>query len=112
MVNRRRLQQLARQHGTPLFVVDHDQLRRNYAQFKRYLPRVQAYYAVKANSDPAIVKTLYDAGASFDVASMPEFRIVHQYIQHLPDKERQDWIWDKIIYANPTKAEETLQELN
>jgi len=112
MINRRRLQELAEQHGTPLFVVDHDELRRNYAQFKRYLPRIQAYYAVKANSDPAIVKTLYKAGASFDVASMPEFRIVCKYIKHLPAKARQDWIWDKIIYANPTKAEETLCELN
>jgi len=112
MINRRRLQELAEQHGTPLFVVDHDELRRNYAQFKRYLPRIQAYYAVKANSDSAIVKTLYEAGASFDVASMPEFRIVYQYIKHLPAKQRQDWIWDKIIYANPTKAEETLRELN
>jgi len=112
MINRRLLKKLAEQHGTPLFVVDHDQLRRNYAQFKRYLPRIQAYYAVKANPDPFIVKTLYEAGASFDVASMPEFRIVHQYIQHLPDKERQAWIWDKIIYANPTKTDEALQELN
>jgi ornithine decarboxylase len=112
MINRRLLKKLAEQHGTPLFVVDHDQLRRNYAQFKRYLPRVQAYYAVKANSDPAIVKTFYDAGGSFDVASMPEFMIVHEYIKDLPDKERQAWIWDKIIYANPTKAEATLQELN
>ncbi len=40
-------------------MVDHDELRRNYAMFKNYLPRVQAYYAVKANSDPAIVKTFY-----------------------------------------------------
>jgi ornithine decarboxylase len=96
MINRRLLKKLAEQHGTPLFVVDHDQLRRNYAQFKRYLPRVQAYYAVKANSDPAIVKTFYDAGGSFDVASMPEFMIVHEYIKDLPDKERQAWIWKKI----------------
>ncbi len=106
------IQKLAAEHGTPLFVVDHDQLRRNYAEFKRGLPRVQAYYAVKANADPAIVKTFYDAGASFDVASMPEFRIVHDNIKHLPEKARQDWIWDKIIYANPIKATETLQELN
>ena len=78
-------------------------LRKNYAPFRKYLPRVQAYYAVKANSDPAIVKTLYKAGASFDVASMPEFDIVYENIKHLPAKERQDWIWDKIIYANPIK---------
>ena len=73
---------------------------------------MQAYYAVKANPDPAIVKTLYEAGASFDVASMPEFRIVYEYIKDMPAKQRQDWIWDKIIYANPIKANETLQELN
>jgi len=112
MVPRRTLKKLAEQHGTPLFVVDHDELRRNYAMFKKYLPRVQAYYAVKANPDPAIVKTLFDAGASFDVASMPEFHIVHEYIKDMPDKQRQAWIWDKIIYANPIKANETLQELN
>ncbi len=106
------LKKLAEEHGTPLFVVDHEELRRNYAMFKKCLPRVQAYYAVKANPDPAIVKTLFDAGASFDVASMPEFHIVHEYIKDMPDKERQAWIWDKIIYANPIKANETLQELN
>jgi ornithine decarboxylase len=112
MIPRRTLKKLAEEHGTPLFVVDHDELRRNYATFKKYLPRIQAYYAVKANPDPAIVKTLFDAGASFDVASMPEFHIVHEYIKDMPDKQRQAWIWDKIIYANPIKANETLQELN
>jgi ornithine decarboxylase len=112
MVAPRLLEQLAKRHGTPLFVVDHDVLRRNYAEFKRYLPRVQAYYAVKANSDPAIVKTLFEAGASFDVASMPEFEIVHENIRTMPEKKRQDWIWDKIIYANPIKAVETLQALD
>ncbi|MCG3180904.1 MAG: Lysine/ornithine decarboxylase [Phycisphaerae bacterium] len=112
MVNQRLLQSMARRHGTPLFVVDHKVLRANYARFKKYLPRVQAYYAVKANPDPAIVKTLYEAGASFDVASMPEFDIVHENIKDLPAKQRQDWIWDKIIYANPIKANETLEQLD
>jgi ornithine decarboxylase len=112
MVTLAALKKLATEYGTPLFVVDHEELRRNYAVFKKYLPRVQAYYAVKANPDPAIVRTLFEAGASFDVASLPEFRIVHENIKHLPAKERQDWIWDKIIYANPIKASETLEELN
>jgi ornithine decarboxylase len=112
MVSRRQLKKLAEKHGTPLFVIDHDQLRKNYATFKKCLPRVQAYYAVKANSNRAIVKTLYEAGCSFDVASMPEFDIVYRYIKKMPDKERQDWIWDKIIYANPIKANDTLQQLN
>ncbi|HVT73054.1 MAG TPA: type III PLP-dependent enzyme [Lacunisphaera sp.] len=112
MITQARLQRLAKQHGTPLFVIDHDELRKNYRDFRRHLPRVQVYYAVKANSDPAIVRTLYREGASFDVASMPEFMIVYQNIKHLPAKRRQDWIWDKIIYANPNKPTETLEELD
>ncbi|MDD5483030.1 MAG: type III PLP-dependent enzyme [Kiritimatiellae bacterium] len=112
MATLRKLQQLAKKHGTPLVAVDHDVLRRNYAAFKKHLPRVQAYYAVKANPDPAIVKTLYEAGASFDVASMPEFKIVYSLIRNMPARQRQDWIWDKIIYAHPIKANETLRELD
>jgi ornithine decarboxylase len=103
---------LARQHGTPLLVVDHAVLRANYLQFKKSLPRVQAYYAVKANPDPAILQTLYRIGGSFDVASLQEFMLVHENIRHLPAKVRQDFIWDKIIYSNPIKDNRTLEELD
>jgi ornithine decarboxylase len=106
------LQTLARKHGTPLVVIDHDEIRRNFAMFRRHLPKVQCYFAVKANSEPAIVRTLYKAGASFDVASMPEFMTVYENIKKLPAKARQDFIWDKIIYANPVKPKETLVALD
>jgi len=43
---------------------------------------------------------------------MPEFLIVHKNIESLPPKKRQDFIWDKIIYAHPIKANETLVELD
>jgi ornithine decarboxylase len=108
----KKLQALAKEHGTPLVVVDHDVLRQNYASFKRHLPKVQAYFAVKANAEPAIVRTFYREGASFDVASLPEFMLVYDNIKHLPPKEQQDFIWDKIIYANPTKPKETLVALD
>jgi ornithine decarboxylase len=108
----KRLLSIARQHGTPVVVVDHDVLRRNYADFKKNLPKVQAYYAVKANPDPAIIRTFYDAGASFDVASLAEFQLVYNLIKDLPAQAQQDFIWDKIIYANPTKPKETLQALD
>ena len=106
------LQKLAEEHGTPIFVIDHEIIRQNYKEFKERLPNIQVYFAVKANSDPEIVKTLYGMGSSFDVASMPEFMIVHENIKDLPDKERQDWIWDKIIYANTIKPIETLKALD
>jgi ornithine decarboxylase len=111
-MHQKTLLDLARKHGTPLFVVDHAELRRNYALFRRHFPRVQVYYAVKVNADPAIVQTFYELGGSFDVASIQEFRTVHANIADLPAKERQDFIWDKIIYANPIKPIETLRELD
>src|ERR1700735_1665069 len=103
-MDQKTLLQLAKKHGTPIVVVDHKVLRENYEQFRKYLPRVHVYYAVKANNDPAIVQTFYDAGASFAVPSVPEFLEVHEKIEHLADKQRQDFIWDRIIYANPIKA--------
>ena len=112
MISQARLKKLAQQHGTPLFIIDHDALRKAYRLFRKHLPRVQVYYAVKANPDPEIVRTLFKEGASFDVASMPEFKIVYRNIRQMPAKQRQDWIWDKIIYANPTKPTDTLEELN
>ncbi|MEZ5278414.1 MAG: type III PLP-dependent enzyme [Opitutaceae bacterium] len=112
MITKSRLQALAREHGTPLFIIDHAALRKAYRSFRRHLPRVQVYYAVKANPDAEIVRTLFEEGASFDVASMPEFMIVYQNIRRMPARERQQWIWDKTIYANPTKPVETLEQLN
>jgi len=108
----KQLQALAKQHGTPVVVMDHDVIRRNYASFRKHLPKVQAYYAVKANPAPEIVRTLYGAGASFDVASLPEFMLVYENIRHLPAREQQDYIWDKIVYANPIKPRETLETLD
>jgi ornithine decarboxylase len=111
-MNAKTLLSLAKKHGTPLFVVDHDELRKNYRLFRKHFPRVQIYYAVKVNSDPAIVKTFYELGGSFDVASMQEFHTVYENIKGLPAKARQDFIWDKVIYANPIKPVETLHELD
>lgn len=111
-MTRKKLEALVREHGTPIVVIDHDIIRENYAAFKKHLPKVQAYFAVKANAEPAIVRTLYKAGASFDVASLPEFMLVYENIKHLTPQAQQEFIWDKIIYANPTKPKATLQALD
>lgn len=111
-MNKKTLLNLAKAHGTPLFVIDHAELRKNYALFRKHFPRIQTYYAVKVNSDPAVVETFYNLGGSFDVASMQEFHTVYRFIENLPSKKRQDFIWDKIIYANPIKPVETLEELD
>lgn len=106
------LQNIAKEHGTPVFVIDHEQIRQNYREFEERMPDVQVYYAVKANSNPEIIKTLYEMGSGFDVASMPEFMLVYENIKHLPEEEQLKWIYDKIIYANTIKPTETLQALD
>ena len=111
-MNRSELTRIARKHGTPVVVIDHETIRRNYASFKRHLPKVQAYYAVKANPAPEIVRTLFRAGASFDVASLPEFMLVYDNVRRLSARARQDFVWDKIVYANPIKPQETLAVLD
>ncbi len=111
-MTQKQLQAIAKKHGTPVVIIDHDVLRKNYAEFKKHLPKVQCYFAVKANPAPEIIRTFYKAGASFDVASLPEFMTVCANIKKLSAKAQQDFIWDKIIYANPTKPKETLRTLD
>lgn len=111
LMNKRDVMELVEEHGTPILVMDHEVIRRNYRRFKKHLPRVQAYYAVKANSEPEIIKTLFDEGASFDVASFPEFKAVHKHIEDWPDDKRFGYIWDKIIFSNTIKDIETLESL-
>ncbi len=106
-----KLQKLSRQHGTPLFVLDHRKIRANYRIFKKNLPRVQCYYAVKANSHPEIIRTLFDEGASFDVASYNEFMQIYEYIKHFEEKDKDFFIWDKIIFSNTIKDPETLRKI-
>lgn len=106
------LEEIVGKHGTPVVVIDHDRIRENFRSFQRHFPKVQPYYAVKANPEPAIIRSLYRAGASFDVASLTEFMLVYENIRDLPAEQQQEFIWDKIIYANPTKARDTLVALD
>ncbi|HEX7576126.1 MAG TPA: type III PLP-dependent enzyme [Candidatus Methanoperedens sp.] len=106
------LEKIAKEHGTSVFIIDHEKIRENYREFREKLPDVQAYFAVKANSNPEIIKTMYDMGASFDVASLPEFMLVQENIKNLSEKEQEDFIWNKIIYANTIKPADVLARLN
>ena len=111
-MNKKLFCDLAAEHGTPLLIIDHDKIRNNYLNFKKKLPRVQIYYAAKANTEPAILKTLYDMGSSFDVASLPEFNVVFNLVKNLEPKALQNFIWNKVIYANPIKKTDSLSFLN
>jgi ornithine decarboxylase len=106
-----KLLKLIEENGTPLFILDHNKIKKNYRIFKKNLPRVQCYYAVKANSNPEIIKTLFNEGSSFDVASYNEFMQIYEYIKHFEEKDQEFFIWDKIIFSNTIKDAETLRKI-
>jgi len=106
-----KLRKLSRQHGTPVFILDHCQIRANYRVFRKNLPRVQCYYAIKANPHPEIIRTLFDEGASFDVASYNEFMQIYEYLKHFKEKDKDFFIWDKIIFSNTIKDPDTLRKI-
>jgi len=66
------IEDLVREHGTPIYVVSRRQIRENFRRLDTGLPAVKFYYAVKANPQPQILETLVAAGAGFDVASKGE----------------------------------------
>ena len=85
---------LAEKYPTPFVVISLTQIERNYAILKEHLPRVNVYYAMKANPAPRIVKTLYRLGASFDTASAGEI----EFLSRLGIEGA------RVIYANPVKT--------
>ena len=67
-----RLVRLADEHGTPLYVMDHDRLRENFARFDAAFEFAHVMYAAKANTGRAVIRTLYDAGADIECAAAGE----------------------------------------
>ncbi|WP_254839238.1 diaminopimelate decarboxylase [Natronomonas marina] len=67
-----RLQRLADEYGTPLYVTDHDRIRENFVRFEAAFDFAHVMYAAKANTGRAVIRTLYDAGADVECAAAGE----------------------------------------
>ena len=57
---------------TPYLLMDLDVVRNRYLRLRKALSGADIYYAVKANPDPAVIRTLAALGSRFDVASIGE----------------------------------------
>jgi len=68
------IQRLAKRYGTPLFIISRGRLAANLQRFHTLLPRVESFYAVKANPHPVILKVFAQKGTGFDVASVGEMK--------------------------------------
>ena len=85
------------------YVVDLGVVVSQVYQWRKFFPRVEAFYAVKCNPDPVIVRTLAVLGLNFDCASRNEIRLVQECSK---DLHRQP----QIIFANPCKGPAHIHE--
>jgi ornithine decarboxylase len=89
---------MLKRHRTPFMLIRRGVLERQFRRFRKCLPEVTPYYAIKANPHPRIVKTFVRLGAGFDVASAWEMKLVLAL-----GASR-----DKIIFANTVKSAEDI----
>ncbi|WP_266075399.1 diaminopimelate decarboxylase [Haladaptatus caseinilyticus] len=67
-----RLESLAEEHGTPLYVIDLGRVRENYQRFASAFPNADVHFAAKANTSRAVLRTLEAEGSSVECASAGE----------------------------------------
>jgi ornithine decarboxylase len=72
----RQIHERVKKDGSPLFLISRAALKTQVARFRKALPRVVPYYAIKANSHRDILKVMVAEGACFDVASIAEMNAV------------------------------------
>ena len=63
-------------YETPFFLFSQKRILEASGEFKRCFPGAQIHYAMKANSEPGILKTLAGAGCGFEIASIYEFEML------------------------------------
>jgi len=67
---------LAQGYDRPFLLVDTEIIRNKVRRFKAAMPRVHPHYAVKANPDPRVLKTLIEEGGGFEIASIAELDLL------------------------------------
>ena len=90
---------MLRKHRSPFMLIKRCILEKQYERFRKCLPEVTPYYAIKANPNPGVIKTFVKLGASFDVASAAEMKQVLR-LGASPSK---------IIFANTIKSNEDIE---
>jgi ornithine decarboxylase len=70
------LEALVARYGSPLMIVDCERIRGQYRALAAALPGVDLHYALKPLPEAAVVETLKQEGAYFDLASSGEVDVV------------------------------------
>lgn len=86
----------------PFYIIDLNKIIETYINWTELLPNIKPFYAVKCNSNNAILETLSSLGCNFDCASESEIKKIIEITQ---DPGR-------IIFANPCKMTSHLKYAN
>ncbi len=87
-------------YPTPYFLFMTGKILDKFSEFKKLFPGCAVHYAMKANSEPEVLKVLAKAGCGFEVASKYELQIL-KGLKVAPAK---------IIYGTPIKPMDHIKE--
>lgn len=82
------------ENDSSFMLVDLDKIVDRFDLWKRELPMIEPFYAVKCNTDPVLVRILATLGCGFDCASREEIDVVMDC----------GVAAERLIYANPCKT--------
>jgi ornithine decarboxylase len=94
------IRRLAARFGSPLLVVDCEQVRRQYRALRAALPGVDLHYALKPLPHASVVATLRDEGAFFDLATTGEVELV----------KAQGIAPERCIHTHPIKRDSDIRD--
>jgi len=115
--NAERYQAFRAQYGSPLLILDCDQLVHQYQQLSEALPGVEFYYAIKSLPHPAVIDTLEKLGAGFDIATSGEIDLLFaqrsqpRHTIHTHPIKRDDDIRDALRFGCTTFVIDNIYEL-
>jgi ornithine decarboxylase len=100
MLTEAEIRRLAARFGSPLLVVDCEQVRRQYRALRDALPGVDLHYALKPLPHASVVATLRDEGAFFDLATTGEVELV----------KAQGIAPERCIHTHPIKRDSDIRD--
>ena len=76
--SRAAVEHLVSRYGSPLFIIDAERVRQQYRRLAAALPGVDLHYALKPLPHAAVIRTLNEEGAFFDLATNGEVELVRR----------------------------------
>ena len=93
------VRQAARQkYLRPFLILDNAIVREKARRFRAAMPHVRSHYAVKANPDRRVLKTLMQEGCSFEIASTAELDLLLSIGADVTE----------VFYSNPMKSRQSI----